>query len=452
MTLATESTVVNPDAQTPTITTIAVTARDARTGTDTTVNLMAEPAGVDGLVITPHLVNQQLSGGWSITHVTSGLALPVDSWRGVDLPTARRVATELATLPIDWTVDGAELAVQIRDHRPAFFAAVRRGRWPIRAESTGLPLDGETTISADTLITRIVADAALRHAATVHYAKRRDDPADSDGPVLDAANTAALLHAHGLAAALIALGQYDAGAADAVAQRIWEAWCDGQGVGTDVREWCDEAGVEPVDPDSNPARFGTPPAHVRAMWTDVHKLELPDSGVTLTQLRQAIARYGTLADQVWARPGADTNESTVERLAHGCSYHSWALTALLGWLADRHPEITSHAAALVDRIGCNGGDTRYCTEVAPLIGGTAEGAITFLAGVVGEVTRHSDADGRASATVTVHNLVDKADVRVPADAYASFGHLLAAGQRVEIVATVTRDADTPVRAESITAG
>ena len=75
-----------------------------------------------------------------------------------------------------------------------------------------------------------------------------------------------------------------------------------------------------------------------------------------------------------------------------------------------------------------------------------------LASAASTRTPKSCSSQRSSATVTVHNLVDKTDVQVPADKYGSFGHLLAAGQRVEIVGTVTRDTDTPVRAETISAG
>jgi hypothetical protein len=147
------------------------------------------------------------------------------------------------------------------------------------------------------------------------------------------------------------------------------------------------------------------------MWTNVHNMELPDSGVTLTALRETITQYGTLADEVFGRRDTDTDQATVERLAHGCSFHSWALAALLGWLAHRHSEITHHAATLVDSIGCNGGHIRYCSEVAPLVGGKADGAIAILAGVVGDVTRHVDPDGRTSATITVHNLLDSGHPR-----------------------------------------
>ncbi len=348
-------------------TVVGITLRPTPDAEPRTVQVLAGPTPTPGLVITPAVAACGFTGDWTITHVASGLIVPVNN-RGLPIYAARRIATELGAIGVDWTADIASIGEQMKGKGAEFARACKRGRYPeppaadadVTREDGPAPYPHSEAQATADAVARVITEYTLDRCAAMWDAMKRRSKDDPDGTAIDALNTAALLHGYGLVAVLRKFHDVDPDAADAAARGLWSAWEDGGTVHEMTADYANEYGI----PAANPARRDLIPEHVERAWTAKLAEPLPYTGSTFEQLRQTIARtayrgekrFGELSDDMMRSEDKGAWPHVNEHLvAHGCTFYGWALLSILSLLGKEYPALARRVAVLVDDIGANGG-------------------------------------------------------------------------------------------------
>jgi hypothetical protein len=332
------------------------------------ITVVAEATDTPGLAITPECCGGQMTGNWQITHTASGLSVPIGEWGGVDIHCARRIAAALATTPVDWAADLDAVRAQLDDETVAVVKqAVRAGKYPPSDEdwdgAGNKPVAGPggwpntaAQATATQLAGAFTQSALQRYADTWTLVKY--DRADETAERAFVQNTSAMIGEFGAVSLLRTLGGLDQAAADAAARDLWEACEAGDSFGEWLAEWGREYGIPIPEAQEFPGLTPSPALEYDAV------LRTPAGEGTIGSLRESIARTAHLGEE-WFRglaSGGKRNDRDESLIAHGCSFHGWALVALLGWLAKEYPQIAIHAARMVDDIGWNGGND-HCNDV-----------------------------------------------------------------------------------------
>lgn len=365
---------VEPQARTPEppeITTADIMIRRTADGDTERVQVLAEATDTPGLFLAPNASTGRLSGDWDVLHGPSGLVVPIDWRSGTDINTARRVATELGKLDIDWTQGKDDIVAVFHADPKAIRDAVERGRYPKpdpdadddKVGSGPAPYPRTEAQATADAIARVIVDYTRRRAAATWDVMNRRTPDDPDGTAIDALNGAAVIHGHGLAAVLRAFHDADPVAADAAARDIWDAWQDGGSVHEWLGVWAQQYGLEPLAEKDKTADDAA--EHVVALGRGRLDDPLPYTGDTFQQLREMMARYAALGQRRFAEFGTRTaaggprqltdRECEDEKIAHGCTFFGWALLSVLSRMAKDTPAVAVSYAEMVDDIGANGG-------------------------------------------------------------------------------------------------
>lgn len=362
------------------ITTIGVRLQ-SRDGTEETVSVTAEPTPATGLFIVPEISGGELTGHFTLTHGASGLRMPADLGGGgllrgafcpEELNVARRVGKELATTPVDWTLDRDRVVAQVQEHSATVLDAVRRAKLP-PAEATDSDGDVETgpapyprteaQVTAATLARHLTRGMQYRTAATwklIGAAK----PNNKAGMDLYMGNLHALIAEYGLVYLLREIAKLDQDVADKLARDIWNAWEDGGSVHEFTGEWAAYYELPEItdDGDGPPPEMPARPVGFR-MLTEPGKLPYFEGSVN--DLRRVIAftaytaeqRYGDLVD-AGRTLGTPWPEEHVRDtlIANSAAHFGWTLVALLRRLSEINPDLARQCAAMLDDIGVNGGN------------------------------------------------------------------------------------------------
>lgn len=357
------------------ITTVATLAQTPD-GDTSTIPVSAEPTDAPGLFITPDVGNEGFTGLFSLTHGPSGLRLPPKlggsglyghGFTHDEIDVARRVATALATTPVDWTTDRETVTRQIGEHAAAVQAAVRAAKFPPPdPDDDASPAAGPAPYPKTEA--QATADAMARHLTRAMQPRVRNSfeligdatASNPDGMRRYLDNVHALIAEWGLVYVLREVAKLDQQVADRLARDVFNAWEDGGSVSELANEWAAAYGIPADD------RPGTPvperPVGIRLM-TEPGKLPYREGSVD--DLRRTIARaahqgekrFGEMLDDVCGTDGPWPADHVRDiQIAHHCAHFGWTLVAVLRWLRELHPGLAARLAAMLDDIGTNGGN------------------------------------------------------------------------------------------------
>jgi hypothetical protein len=237
---------LTPPTETPT--TVVVLHRATPESEPTLVTVMAETTSVPGLVINPTTSKEGFTGDYTLTHTASGYCLFP---RGMDLWTIRDIATELATVGIDFTASKEAVIEAITANRKAYVAAVNAGRYPApQSDPDDQPKNSEIAPypRSDAQAT---ADAISRHLTRCLQYRTRDTWAlvgrdDPEGRRAFRDHAATMIAQWGLVTALREIAQIDPVVADGIARKIYNGWNDGSDTHEDPCAWAREYGLPPL--------------------------------------------------------------------------------------------------------------------------------------------------------------------------------------------------------------
>lgn len=348
--------------------------------------VIAQPTDTPGIVVTPALTHYGLTGHWNLTHAASGMVIPIEGYEiGVDMHTAVRVGDALGQVPIDWTLDRDALkqAYDNDEIKAKVRQVVRGALYPPADPDAGVAGPGEypktsDQVTADAMAASYVQTALETYA--IHWELLRASHTDKPAMAVYVSSVAAMLAEYGIAHLLREFAKADQQAADHAARELWEAFDAGDSIGEFLSQWGREYGVptpteEEVTAELEQRKGLTfpPPAG----YDTVLNWALPYGEGTIRTLREQIAkvaamgeqRFGDITEQWMAisrNPASgETPPDSFGRdhmIAHGASFYGWSLVAILGWLAKEYPTLARRAAAMVDDIGNNGGNS-YCEDV-----------------------------------------------------------------------------------------
>jgi hypothetical protein len=233
-----------------------VVMRDQETGEDHLVLVLAEPTKIPGLVVTPEVVGDRMTGNFAVTHAVSGLRLPVNSWSGIDIEQARRTADALTDIPVDWTADKESLAKQCVGHMEAIRKAIHDAEYAPPAPDDPDAPKGEGPGPYPRTEAQATAEAVARHitrqlqrrARDAWTLIKRDDP---DGRRIYREHTCALVAEWALVSVLHELTKVDPMAADHAARTVWLGWESGDTTHEQVYDWAREYGLPPLPEDED---------------------------------------------------------------------------------------------------------------------------------------------------------------------------------------------------------
>lgn len=229
-------------------TTANVVLRSQTTGEDRLVVVLAEPTKVPGLVVTPEVAGDRMTGSFMVTHAASGRRLPITWWPGADIEQARRAADALAGIPVDWTADRESVAKQCAGHMEAIREAIHDAEYaPPAADGPDAPM-GEGPAPYPRTEAQATAEALARHITLqMQYRTRdswelirRDDP---DGRRIYREHACALVAEWALVSVLRELARVDPMAADHAARTVWLGWESGDTPHEETYDWAREYGL-----------------------------------------------------------------------------------------------------------------------------------------------------------------------------------------------------------------
>jgi hypothetical protein len=232
----------------------------AQDGTTTTMTVIAEPSDTPGLMVTPQMYGNRLTGFWQVTHAASGYMIPT-GWDG-DIQTARQVADALGATPVDWTADTEAVQAQVVEHADAVNEARRIGQYPgamVDGEWDGKPATGVAPYPGTEA--QATADAIARHVTRALQYRCREGwdlikRDDKDGRAIYDHHMHALVAEWALTLVLREFAKVDQQAADWTARQVWFGWQSGDATHEDVYTWAAEYNLPalPEGDETDPAK------------------------------------------------------------------------------------------------------------------------------------------------------------------------------------------------------
>ncbi len=229
-----------------------------RPGEDTygTVTVVAETTETPGLVVTPTVDRSGFGGGFCLTHIASGASIPIEMF-GADVEAARRIATELGKLGLDWTQPQEQLVTAMAGRTEEIRAAISRGRWTYEDDGGDDTDAGEqhqpgaypkniADATAANTVAALIRDALQRYTDNWDLIRYDRENTAARDRYLD--NLTAMLSDFGFIAALNVLMQLDPVAADGIARDVWAAYDAGDSIGEELAAWGEKYGI-PVPKD-----------------------------------------------------------------------------------------------------------------------------------------------------------------------------------------------------------
>lgn len=153
------------EADGPDLRAVAHVVVQERDGSQHREPVLAQRTSTPGLVVTPEFIGGSFTGDWVVTHTSSGLRVPVNTWGGLNIDEAERVAQELGKLPIDWTGDKDAVRADLKAQMPAVKEAIHWGQYPpAKPDSDDDPKPGADELAPyPRTDEQATADALARH-------------------------------------------------------------------------------------------------------------------------------------------------------------------------------------------------------------------------------------------------------------------------------------------------